>query len=267
MRITTGAIIICLSIGVSFTSAQEPSRSPEPLKATSSSTTAIDDYIQDRMRKSHIPGVSIAIIHDGKVVLARGYGMANVELSVPATENTVYQLASVTKTFTATAIMMLVQEGKLGLDDKINALLPDLPTAWSEVTIRHLLNHTSGIKSYTSVRDFFKTARKDYTQREILDLVAKVPVEFAPGEKWNYNNTGYFLLGMVIEKETGKKYGDYLDERIFKPLGMTQTRVNDLHAVIPNRAGIRLERQRTEEWGVRQPDSAVLSGHAGLERQ
>ena len=157
-------------------------------------------------------------------------------MSVPATENTVYQLASVTKTFTATAIMMLVEEGKLGLDDKITARLPDLPAAWEEVTVRHLLNHTSGIKSYTSVRDFFKTARKDYAQREILDLVAKEPLEFAPGEKWNYSNTGYFLLGMLIEKVTGKPYGEVLDERIFKPLGMTHTRVNDLHAVIPNRA-------------------------------
>ena len=104
------------------------------------------------------------------------------------------------------------------------------------MTIRHLLNHTSGIKSYTSVRDFFKTARKDYARREILDLVAKEPLEFAPGEKWSYCNTGYFLLGMVIEKVTGKEYGDFLDERIFKPLGMTQTRANDLRAIIPDRA-------------------------------
>ena len=118
------------------------------------------------MQKHHIPGVSIAIVQDGKVVLAKGYGLANVELSVPATEHTVYQLASVTKTFTATAIMMLVEEGKLRLDDKITERLPDLPAAWHEVTIRHLLNHTSGIKSYTSVRDFHKTTRKDYARRE-----------------------------------------------------------------------------------------------------
>jgi D-alanyl-D-alanine carboxypeptidase len=175
-------------------------------------------------------------VQDGKVVLAKGYGLANVELSVSASENTVYQLASVTKTFTATAIMMLVQDGKLGLDDKITVRLSDLPPAWGEITVRQLLNHTSGIKSYTSVRDFHKTLRKDYAQREILDLVAKEPPEYAPGEKWNYNNTGYFLLGMLIEKVTGKKYGEFLEERIFQPLGMTQTRVNDLLAVIPNRA-------------------------------
>ena len=239
MKLTTAAILFCLTSAASGARAQEPSRSTEPVKAgptTGSSSVSTDDYIEGRMHKRHIPGVSVAIVQDGKVVLAKGYGVANVELSVPATENTVYQLASVTKTFTATAIMMLALEGKLGLDDRITSRLPDLPAAWGEVTVRHLLNHTSGIKSYTSVRDFHKTSRKDYTQREILELVAKEPPDFAPGEKWRYNNTGYFLLGMLIEKVTGKKYGEVLDERIFKPLGMTQTRVNDLHAVIPNRA-------------------------------
>ena len=178
MKLTTAAILFGLAFGAPVFRAQEPSRSPEPVKAgatTSSPTVSIDDYIQGRMHKRHIPGASIAIVQDGKVILSKGYGLANVELSVPATKNTVYQLASVTKTFTAAAIMMLAHEGKLGLDDKIAERLPDLPAAWGEVTIRHLLNHTSGIKSYTSVRDFFKTARKDYSQREILDLMAKEP--------------------------------------------------------------------------------------------
>ena len=240
MRFTTGVILLCLASGAALAHAQQSTQAPEPVKAGAttgpSSAISIDDYVEGRMNKRHIPGASVAIVQNGKVVQAKGYGLANVELSVPATANTVYQLASVTKTFTATAVMMLARDGKLGLDDKITARLPDLPKAWEEVTVRQLLNHTSGIKSYTSVRDFFKTARKDYTQREILDLVAKEPMDFAPGEKWNYNNSGYFLLGMLIEKVTGKKYGEFLDERIFKPLGMTQTRVNDLQAVIPNRA-------------------------------
>jgi CubicO group peptidase (beta-lactamase class C family) len=239
MRLTTAAVLFCLASIPSLTRAQAPPPSTEAVQSqatTVSSSSDIDDYIQGRMQKRHISGVSVAIVQDGKVVLAKGYGVANVELSVPATERTVYQLASVTKTFTATAIMMLVAEGKLGLDDKITERLSDLPAAWEKVTIRHLLNHTSGIKSYTSVRDFFKTSRKDYARREILDLVAKEPLEFAPGEKWSYCNTGYFLLGLVIEKVTGKEYGAFLDERIFKPLGMSQTRVNDLRAVIPDRA-------------------------------
>ena len=163
------------------------------------------------MCKSHIPGVSIAIIHDGKVVLARGYGMANVELSTPATENTVYQLASVTKTFTATAIMMLVQEGKLGLDDKINELLPDLPTAWSEVAIRHLLNHTSGIKSYTSVPASFSRRRgKDYTQCDFSTWSRKY--------RWNSRRVKSGTTTIQVNsartgdrKGNRQKYGDYLE--------------------------------------------------------
>ena len=160
----------------------------------------VDAIVQRLMAKRHIPGVSVAVVKDGKVVLAKGYGLASVELGVPATADTVYQLASVTKTFTATAIMMLAREGKLSLDDRITERLPDLPKAWHDVTVRHLLSHTSGIKSYTSVKDFHKSTRKDFARREILDLVAKEPLEFKPGEKWNYTNTGYFLLGMLIEK-------------------------------------------------------------------
>jgi CubicO group peptidase (beta-lactamase class C family) len=114
--------------------------------------------------------------------------------------------------------------------------MPDLPAAWSGVTVRHLLNHTSGIKSYTNTEIFGQTMRKDYIHKEIIDLVTKEPVEFAPGEQWNYNNTGYFLLGMLIEKITGKTYGEFLNERIFQPLEMTQTRVNKLSDIIPHRA-------------------------------
>lgn len=188
------------------------------------------------MQARHVPGASVAVVKDGQTVHARGYGMANLELSVPATEHTVYQLASVSKQFTATAAMMLVEEGKLSLDRRIAEILEGLPQAWSNVTVRHLLNHTSGIKSYTNVPDFFKSARKDFKKEEIIALVAEAPMEFAPGEKWNYNNTGYFLLGMVIEKASGNDYGTFVRERIFEPLGMTTARLNDLTEIIPNRA-------------------------------
>lgn len=197
---------------------------------------SVDDFVRTQMEARHIPGVSVAVVRGGQVVLAKGYGWANVELSAPATENTAYQLASVTKQITATAVMMLVEEGKLSLQGKVSEILPGLPAAWSNVSVRHLLNHTSGIKSYTGTPGFFKTARKDYTKEEILALVADLPMEFAPGEKWNYNNTGYFLLGMIIEKVSGKDFGTFLGERIFQPLGMTATRVNDLAEIIPNRA-------------------------------
>lgn len=196
----------------------------------------VDQFIQARMEQRHIPGMSVAVVRDGKVVLAKGYGLANVELSAAANENTVFQLASVTKQFTATAVMMLVEEGKVSLDEKAVKYIDGLPAAWNQVTVRQLLNHTSGIKSYTSVEGFDKTMRKDYTKPELLKLVTDAPMDFAPGEKWRYNNTGYYLLGMLIEKVTGKEYGAVLKERIFQPLEMNQTRVNDLREIIKGRA-------------------------------
>lgn len=211
-----------------------PGQEASPVSA--SVPAGVDAYVRGVMEKRHVPGASVAVVRDGKVVLSKGYGLANVELGVPATPDTVYQLASVTKTFTATAVMTLVKEGKLSLDDRITVRLPGLPKAWEGVTVRHLLSHTSGIKSYTSVKDFGKTARKDYAPREIIALVAGEPLEFPPGEKWAYCNTGYFLLGMLVEKVTGKPYGEFLADRVFRPLGMTHTRANDLRAVIPGRA-------------------------------
>lgn len=229
MRYATGAILLLIASLKSFGQAPEPD-------SVKRGAEGVDAFVPRLMARRHIPGVSVAVVKDGKVALAKGYGLASVELGVPATADTVYQLASVTKTFTATAIMMLAREGKLSLDDRITERLPDLPKAWHDVTVRHLLSHTSGIKSYTSVKDFHKSTRKDFAQREILDLVAKEPLEFKPGEKWNYCNTGYFLLGMLIEKVSGKPYGQFMAERIFKPLGMTRTRANDLRDIVPNRA-------------------------------
>ncbi len=198
--------------------------------------STVDRMIEDEMKNRHIPGASVAVVLDGSPILAKGYGYANVELKAPATDATVYQLASVTKQFTATAVMLLIEDGKLKLEDKISSILTDLPKAWQDVTVLQLLTHTSGIKSYTSVGNFMAQARKDFKRQEILDLVAKEPLEFTPGSKWNYSNTGYFLLGLVIEKASGKTYEEFLTERIFKPLEMTQTRLNDLHAIIPERA-------------------------------
>lgn len=230
-------LLLILPFSAPLTKAQDVTPGPTEVTASPGSPIeGVDDYLQVLMRKRHVPGVSVAVVRDGEVVLARGYGLANVELGVPATEDTVYQLASVTKTFTAAAIMLLAEDGTLSIDDRITERLTKLPETWKDVTVRHLLNHTSGIKSYTSVEDFQKSARKDFAPREILDLVAMEPLEFAPGEKWNYCNTGYFLLGMLIEEVTGKPYGEFMAERIFRPLGMTHTRANDLRALIPGRA-------------------------------
>src|SRR5204863_8040475 len=132
----------------------------------------------------------------------------------------------VSEHFTAESIMLLMRDGNLSLADPSSTQYPDAPATWSKVTIRHLLNHTSGIKPSTSLPNFFATIRKDYKPDELIGLVRDLPLEFEPGEKWNYNNTGYYLLGLIIEKVSGKSYGEFLSTRVFKPLGMTTARVN-----------------------------------------
>lgn len=196
----------------------------------------VDDFVLAEMKRHQIPGLSLAVLKNGKLLKSKGYGFANVELSAPATPETVYQLASITKCFTATAIMQLVEDGKLKLDDPISARLPDLPPAWSKITIRHPLTHTSGIKSYTQLAEIAENTQKTFKPEELVALVRERPLEFPPGERYDYSNTGYFLLGLLIEKISGMAYGTFLDRRIFQPAGMTQTRVNHFADLIPRRA-------------------------------
>jgi CubicO group peptidase (beta-lactamase class C family) len=204
--------------------------------ALCASTDALDRYIENQLKSRNVPGLSLAVARNGKLEKAKGYGLADVENSAPATERTAYQWASVTKQFTAEAIMLLAQDGKLRLEDPVSRHYPNAPATWSNITIRHLLNHTSGIKSYTGLQNFFGTIRKDYEPDELIGLVRDLPLEFEPGERWNYNNTGYYLLGLVIEKVSGQPYADFLGARIFKPLGMTTARVNHQFEIIANRA-------------------------------
>ncbi len=196
----------------------------------------VDDYVERVRARSQVPGISIAVVKNAQVLKAKGYGMADVELEAPATERTVYQWASVSKQFTAAAILLLIQDGKVALDDPVAKHYPQAPSAWKNVTIRHLLNHTSGIRSYTDLPEFRKTLRKDYEPDELIGLVTDRDLDFSPGERWRYNNTGYYLLGLVIEKASGRSYDDFLKQRIFQPLGMATARMNDQSDLIPHRA-------------------------------
>jgi D-alanyl-D-alanine carboxypeptidase len=195
-----------------------------------------DDYVKRQMQRQHIPGLSLAVVKDGRIIKAKGYGLANLELKVQAKKDTVYEIGSVTKQFTATAIMMLVEEGKVALDDKITKHLSSLPDAWSEVSIRHLLTHTSGIKNYTAAPNYEKLQRSPISSSALLKTVADSPLEFQPGEKWAYSNTGYYLLGRIIEEVSGQSYAEFAKQRIFIPLGMDSTCANNLRTVITNRA-------------------------------
>ena len=200
-------------------------------------STRIDDYIRAEMQAQKIPGLSLAVIKNGEIVLAKGYGLANVEHQVPAKPETIFQSGSMGKQFTATAVMMLVEEGKLSLDDKITKFFPDSPEAWRNITVRHLLTHTSGLGDYPEDFDL----RRDYTEDELVQRIKSVPLAFQPGEKWSYSNLAYVMLGVLIHKVSGKFYGDFLQERVFKPLGMSTARVISEADIVPNRAaGYRL---------------------------
>lgn len=192
----------------------------------------VDDYVQATMKRQHIPGLSLAVVKDGKVIKAKGYGVANVELNAPATPNTVYKLASISKQFVATGIMLLVEDGKVSLDDKITKYLDGLPDACRDITVRQLLSHTSGlvreVPGWSPLREF--------TDAEIVKAVHQASLVFQPGAKWQYCNLGYFLLGMIIQKASGKTWGAFLKERVFDPLDMTATRVVSNGDVIPQRA-------------------------------
>ncbi len=204
--------------------------------ATPAQADRIDRYIEAQLKRQNIPGVAVAVVRNGEVTKAKGYGLADVELNVPVTSQSVFQWASISKQFTATAIMLLAQEGRLKLDDPIRVHYTNSPPAWNPVTIRHLLTHTSGIKGYTELPNFFATVRKDYTSDEIIGLVKDLPLDFAPGEKWAYSNTGYYLLGLVVEKVSGQPFGDFVADRIFKPAAMDTARLNHQFELIPHRA-------------------------------
>jgi CubicO group peptidase (beta-lactamase class C family) len=216
----------------------------------------VDAYIEAEMRAEKIPGLALAIVGDGKTIKSRGYGLANIELDVPVKPETIFQTGSVGKQFTATAVMMLVEDGKLRLDDPIGKYLSGAPATWKNITVRNLLTHTSGIHDYETESlkkkgAAFINLRNDYTEDELFKKFSGLPLDFPPGSKWNYSNSGYVILGILIHKVTGQFYGDVLQERIFRPLGMTYTRIISEADIIRNRAaGYRLVNgeMKNQEW-------------------
>ncbi len=207
----------------------------------------VDEFIKAEMQKQKIPGVSLAVIRDGQLIYAKGYGFANVEHQVPVKPETIFQSGSVGKQFTSMAVMMLVEEGKIALEDKINKYFPDAPAEWNNITVRHLLTHTSGMTDYPKDFNF----RADYTEDDIYKRIKTVPLAFQPGEKWAYSNLGYVTLGVLINRVTGKFYGDFLKERVFNPLSMTTARIISEADIIPNRAaGYVLDKGelKNQEW-------------------
>jgi CubicO group peptidase (beta-lactamase class C family) len=215
------------------------------LAAGTSSTPAdegakVDTYVRAEMQRERIPGLALGVYRDGKIVKAEGYGIANLEWDAPVKANTIFQSGSVGKQFAATAVMMLVEEGKVGLDDPIQKYFPDAPETWKGIKIRNLLSHTSGLGEYENgprtKPDGPFYLRLDMSEDELYKRIAAMPMDFQPGEDWSYRNTNYVLLGIMIHRVTGKFYGDFLQERIFQPLGMTSTRIISDVDIIPHRA-------------------------------
>src|SRR5260370_2319539 len=198
--------------------------------------TAIDSLISSSIEPGG-PGVAVAIAQNGVSIHAQGYGLANLEWQSPITSKTVFRLASLTKPFTSSAILLLEQQGKLRLNDPITTYLPDYPMPGETITIEHLLTHTSGLKNYSDLPDLTESwYRTDHSPQEMCDLFAHVPLEFTPGTRFSYSNSGYALLGLMIETITGMSYEAFIYQNIFAPLEMTHSYYMKPETIIPQRA-------------------------------
>ncbi|OBX25111.1 serine hydrolase [Gelidibacter algens] len=206
-----------------------------PLASAQSYLKEIDAYLKAEY-PSNGPGFSFLIAKKGKPIYQKAFGMANMESNIPMSINHVFEIGSMTKQFTAVSILMLGEDGKLNLEDDITKYIPDYPTQNKKITIQHLLNHTSGIKSYTGMANFRTRAKVDISPKELIDTFKNEPMDFAPGEKYQYNNSGYILLGYIIENITGDSYSNFIESQIFKPLDMTSTSFGSRKRIIANRA-------------------------------
>ena len=229
--------VALLVLGLLFAStvSAQNSAAASPPPSAEQITAKVDEYMNAAVRVDQFSG-SILVARNGQPVVSRGYGMANIELSVPNTPQTVFRLGSVTKQFTSMAIMILQERGKLNVSDPVCKYFTDCPAAWQPLTVRNLLTHTAGIPNYTGFPDFSKTAAIATTTAELIGRFKDKPLDFAPGEKYAYSNSGYYLLGAIIEKVSGKSYADFLQENVFAPLGMNQSGYDDPVRIIKNRA-------------------------------
>lgn len=196
----------------------------------------VDAAVLAVMKQGVTAGTAIGVMKDGQMMLAKGYGMANIELEIPAEPENVFRIGSITKQFTAAGIMLLMEEGQLSLEDKLSKFMPDFPRA-DEVTIRHLLTHTSGIHSYTGKRDWQQGGmRRDMSSGQMIAYIKEDPYDFDPGAKYMYNNSAYYMLGIIIEKLSGQSLADFYKQRLFDKVGMPNTSYEDSRQIVLNRA-------------------------------
>jgi CubicO group peptidase (beta-lactamase class C family) len=226
----------------------------------------VEEFIGIKMTEQHIPGLSIAVIRDRKILKMQGYGVADIATGTPATAETVYKIASVSKQFIASAIMLLHQEGKINLDAPVNSFCDSFPPLWKQITIRHLLTHTSGL-----VRDIpGYSPVKVRSNTEAIRQLFNVPLQFVPGEKYQYSNAGYCILAEIVQRLSGMPWDDFIRDHIFIPAGMSQTRTTTEAEIIPFRAnGYKPTATGFEKVGpqlVVRPSGAFLSSVIDLAR-
>jgi len=231
----TGAVCVCLA----FSALAVPHRVLAQTELWGGDLVSlVDSLAQERLVEGPVSGFTIGVKRGADLLLVKGYGAADMEQGVPANAETVYRIGSLTKQFTAASVMLLVEEGRIDLDASVTAYLPDYELQGHEVTVRHLLTHTSGIKSYTNLGDAFwlEAGFHDLSHAEMRALFEDEPFDFAPGEEYRYNNSAYYLLGMIIEEASGVSYEDYLVEHIFLPLGLTRSSYCHESRITPGRA-------------------------------
>ena len=234
-------VVFLSALALSWTvaQAQAPSSLAGQRRDRNVSTTELAERVDVIAKKAlarPVAGISIAVARDGEVVFARGYGMANLEHEVAVTPNTVFHIASISKNILAAVVLQLADEGKLQLDEVVTRYVPSAPTHGRHVTVRQLLNHTSGIYSFTSLPDAENNERLDLTHEQVLELIKDKPLDFEPGTSWRYDNSAFYLAGMVVESVTKQEYGEYVREHIFKPLGMNSSSLCDARMVTPHLA-------------------------------
>lgn len=230
----------------------------------SAGTAARIDSLVEAYRRDHVvAGVSVAVARGDRLLFSQGYGLADVELSVPASAQTVYRIGSVAKQFAAALVMRLAEQGKIGVGDDVTKYLPGFPTQGHRVTIHHLLAHTSGIKSYTGLDTTHINTiwRQDLSSDQLIALFKDRAFDFAPGERYAYNNSAYYLLGVIVEKLSGVPYAKYLQESLLEPLGLTATSYCDESAIVPHRA--RGYRRLNGTMVNAKPISMTIPGAAG----
>ena len=218
----------------------------------------VDAFIQAEMKRQNIPSLSLVVTRDGQLVKSAGYGLANRQLRTPASPETVYKIGSVSKQFIATGIMLLVQEGRIRVEDPVGKYLDGSPPAWNGITVRHLLTHTSGLIREAPGFDPFKIQN----DADVIRSAYSQPLRFAPGEKWEYSNLGYFALAEIIHVVSGESWSEYLSRTVFRPSGMHATRPTTTSAQIANRAKGYTDNDRlldAADWPAVRPSGAFLS--------